>query len=196
MNRTQKAWMAGIIETRGKIHFTNDPSRRTNQLVLRIATARTNLASRLAALTGVKTHLNQARTITADRRACVEHCDDAHVHVVAEIPEVAVWAISGAAAAIVLDNLRPYFIDDTGIQAVVDNILSALPTAGQGRAAVDASIIRLRRLGWSIPPAALEHFVGLPQKRSERGRFARHEPDRNSPTTVTHSVSVGPVTDG
>ncbi len=173
MRTSDKAWMAAVVENRGKIHFTNVASRRTNQLVLRVTTKKMPVIERLATLTGTKPHLNRARTIVTERRGCAEHCDEAHVHTVAEIPEVGCWAISGVGAAIVVDNLRPYFMDDTGIEVLVHNVLTGLPTAGQGRHAVDATIVRLRRLGWKIPPAALEHFVGTPQGRGARGRFER-----------------------
>ncbi len=171
MRSVDKAWMAAIIENRGKIHFTNDPGRRTNQLVLRVTTKKMPVIERLASLTGTKPHRNEARTITTERRGCTEHCHEAHVHTVAEIPEIGVWAISGVGAAIVVDNLRPYFLDDAGIEVLVSNVLGALPTAGQGRYAVDATIVRLRRLGWHIPSVALEHFVGLPKRRGTDGRF-------------------------
>lgn len=172
MRSVDRAWMAAVIENRGKIHFTNDANRKTNQLVLRVSTKKMSVIEKLAALTGTKPNVHEARTIVVDRRACTEHCDDAHVHTVAEIPEMGVWAISGVGAAIVLADLREHFLDDTGIEALVDNLFAGLPPGGRGRAAVDNTIVRMRRLGWRIPPAALEHFVGTPQRRGERGRFA------------------------
>lgn len=171
MNQLDKAWMAAVIENRGKIHFTNDPNRKTNQLVLRVVSKKTAVIERLATMTGTKPNHSPARTIEVDRRACAEHCGQAHVHTIAEIPEMGVWAISGVGAAIVLHNLHPHFMDDAGIEALVANLFAGLPTAGRGRAAVDHTIVRLRRLGWKIPPAALEHFVGTPTRRGERGRF-------------------------
>lgn len=171
MKSVDKAWMAATIENRGKIHFTNDANRRTNQLVLRVSTKKMAVIDKLAALTGTKPNIAAARVIAVDRRACTEHCEDAHIHVSGEIPEMGIWAISGVGAAIVLDNLRPHFVDDTGIEALVANLFAGLPKGGRGRAAVDNTIVRLRRLGWHIPPAALEHFVGAPQRRGDRGQF-------------------------
>lgn len=174
MNLAQKAWMAGVIETRGKIRFTNDAERKTNQLVLQVRTSHTAIVTRLSELTGTKANYVTAKQIRqADRRPCTEHCTDPHSHTVAEIPEFSIWAISGAGAAIVLDNLAPFFVTETGVQTVADNILAGLPQAGRGRFAVDQTIIRLRKLGWRIPPAAMTHFVGTPAVRGANGRFTK-----------------------
>jgi len=196
MKAVDRAWMAATIEQRGKIHFTNDPNRKTNQLVLRISSKRLQVIDKLAALTGTKALTNEARTIAVDRRACTEHCDEAHVHTVAHIPETGLWAISGCGAAIVLDNLLPYFLDPAGIQALVDNIFAGLPKPGQGRAAVDSTIMRLRKLGWRINPAALEHFVGTPQRRNQKGRFEPALTSAKPAPAGPMSDSVGAVTDG
>lgn len=170
ITKEQKAWMAGVIETRGKIRFTNDATRKTNQLVLQVRLSNTAIVSRLCELTGTALDEQQAKTIEyTDRRACTLHCPEAHIHVLtSEIPEHAVWSISGAGAAIVLTNLEPHFEATDGAGAVADNIYAGLPTAGRGRSAVDQTIIRLFRLGWKIPAAALEHFVGTPVVRSNR----------------------------
>jgi hypothetical protein len=174
MNVVQKAWMAGVIETRGKVRFTNNPDRKTNQLVLQVRTGHTAVATRLCELTGIRVDIKENKSIrVADRRPCAEHCQEAHSHVIAEIPEHAVWAISGAGAAIVLDNLVPFFVTTDGLQVVADNILARLPQAGRGRSAVDQTILRLKRLGWRIPDAAMEHFVGTPIVRRSDGRFAK-----------------------
>jgi hypothetical protein len=177
ITKEQRAWMAGVIETRGKIRFTNDANRKTNQLVLQVRISNTAIVARLCELTGTAIDEKDAKTIEyTDRRACSLHCPEPHVHVLtSEIPEHAVWAISGCGAAIVLDNLVSSFeaTDKDEIRAVAANIFAGLPHGGRGRSAVDATIIRLKKLGWRIPPAALEHFIGLPTLRSSRGRFTR-----------------------
>jgi len=188
ITREQKAYVAGVVETRGKIRFTNDPNRKTNQLILQVRTAHVTIATRLSELTGTAILPQDAKTIQyTDRRGCTMHCPEPHVHVLsAEIPEQAIWSISGVGAAIVLHNLVPYFIATDGAQAVADNILGGLPTAGRGRSAVDQTIMRLKKLGWFIPPAALEHFVGTPVNRSGAGRFTKvdESPDMSEPVSV------------
>lgn len=163
----QKAWFAGALETRGKIRFTNNPERRTNQLVLQVRSTHLKLIDRLAELTGTKAGVAQAKEIrSSNRRPCIEHCTEKHSHVIAEIGEHAIWQITGCGAAIVLDNLMPYFVSPEGLQAVADNLIEGLPKDGRGRQAVDQTIVRLKKLGWWIPPAALVGFIGFPEKET------------------------------
>jgi hypothetical protein len=173
----QKAWMAGVLETRGKIRFTNNRDRKTNQLVVQLRSSHIALVERMCELTESKIINSEGKLIySANRRPCVEHCQEAHSHLVSEIGEQATWQITGVGAAIILDNLVPHFVTTAGLQAVADNINSGLPKDGRGRTAVDATIIRLKRLGWHIPPGALEHFRGVPAARSTKGRFVKQDP--------------------
>src|SRR6266699_2830592 len=160
----QKAWMAGIIEIRGKIRFTNDSARKTNELVIQVRSTQTAVIRRLCEMTGTNISTQAARVIVVtNRRPCTQHCEEPHSHFSGEICENAVWSISGAGAGIVLHNLFPFFIEDNaGLRVVADNILSGLPHEGRGRSAVDQTIIRLRGLGWGVPDAAMKHFVGTP----------------------------------
>lgn len=166
-----RIWMAAILDTKGKIRFTNDVERKTNQLVLQVQSQRTDMIARLARLTGTAVQARPAHTIDLTRRPCTEHCDQAHSHVFAEVPETSLWSISGVGAAIVLHNLLPDITHVSGLAVVVDNVFDQLPSKGRGRSAVDQTIIRLRKIGWYIPPAALTHFVGTPVTRGFRGRF-------------------------
>jgi hypothetical protein len=176
ITKIQKAWMAGVLETRGKIRFTNDASRKTNQLVLQLMSSHLHIAHEMARLTGTKVQSREAKLIDiAARRGCVEHCPEAHVHVNnAEVPEIAIWSISGVGAAIVLNNLVGYMVnEDNTLLTVAGNIIAALPKGGAGRAAVDKTIIRLKKLGWTIPMAALDGFVGVPATRGAGGKFVK-----------------------
>lgn len=162
----QKAWFAGVLETRGKIRFTNNPDRRTNQLVLQQRSSHIALIERMCELTDTKIRLDGPKEFhSANRRPCVEHCQEAHSHVLGQIGEQATWQISGVGAAIILDNLVPYFITTAGLDAVAGNIFAELPTNGRGRKAIDDTIVRLKKVGWWIPPAALEGFIGYPDKQ-------------------------------
>lgn len=185
INLPSKAWMAGVLETRGKIRFTNDPSRKTNQLVLQVRTSHLGVVERMCALTGCRFAVEHVKAIvTADRRPCTEHCTEAHSHVVREVPEHAVWSISGAGAAIVLTNLAPFLVTDgPAMLAVADNILANLPTSGRGRHAVDMVILRLKKLGWKIPEQAMEGFVGERKPAAQRGtggKFVKSDTDEST----------------
>lgn len=166
----QKAWMAGILEIRGRIRFTNGEGRKTNQLVLQVRSTQTAVIKRMCELTGTNIGTQEERQIQiTNRRPCTKHCEEPHSHYSNVIGEAAVWAISGVGAAIVLHNLLPYFIEENagGLNAVTANVLNDLPHEGRGRSAVDQTIIRLRGLGWEIPEAAMTHFVGTPVHRRQ-----------------------------
>jgi hypothetical protein len=146
------AWAAAIVESQGKIRLSKNLQRSTDALIMQMQSSRIPLVERLAAMTGSKVQYSAPKTIELDRRACVDHCTDPHVHVVAEIPAMALWAITGAGAAVVLDNLMPHFVSSTGLQLMVDNVIEGLPQPGmQGWHAIEQVLVRLRKLGWRIP---------------------------------------------
>lgn len=150
----QLGWIAGIIEARGKIRKTSNPLRKSTQILLQVQTRHLDIAARLGKLTGVKVRYVESKRINkGDRKACAEHCPEAHVHVEPWIPAMGVWAVTGGAAAVVLHNVMPYLSSIEERQTIVDEIVGSLPTQGRGFHAVKTSVDRLRRLGWEIPPA-------------------------------------------
>lgn len=151
--RHDLAWMAAIIEIRGRIRRYETAARATPQLSLRVHSRQLNLMDRLGELTGVQVRNNEAVQIAepGQRRGCLEHCPQPHVHTAVEIPSIGVWAVVGIAAAVVLHNLMPYLTEDsTKIQAFVDEAIENLPR-GRGRHAAEQSVRRLIKLGWEIP---------------------------------------------
>lgn len=151
------AWMAGVVETRGKIQRVDSPLRKNVMLRLRVQSRHIPLVERLATYTGVLLTYHAEKTLTVrNRKSCADHCPEPHVHVEgAELPRMACWAVSGAGAAIVLANLQPYFVDDERITKFVDDVVANLPHHGRGFAAVKSSADRLRTLGWKIPDGVL-----------------------------------------
>lgn len=149
---TQLAWMAAVIEMRGRVKRIDTPSRRNPQLKLYVNGKHVGVMRRLAELTGTELTIRESRVIESkERRGCTEHCPEPHVHYGVEMPSVASWDISGPAAAVVLMGLRPYLTDPGGMQSFVDEVIAQTPKSGRGRAAIDRSINRLRALGWDIP---------------------------------------------
>jgi hypothetical protein len=143
--------MAGVIETRGKIKHVKNALRRSPQLVLQVQSRHITVVERLCALTGVRSRITESKTIEAgDRRGCIEHCPEPHVHMAAEMPRMAVWAITGVGASIVLHNLAPYMDPDLDL-SVIEEIIAAAPMEGRGAAAVADTTLRLVRLGWTLP---------------------------------------------
>lgn len=146
------AWMAGVIEMKGKIRRVDNPMRKTAQLILQVRSRHLAQIARLCDMTGTTYAQSGARTLQfIDRKGCTEHCPEAHVHVVSDLPAMAAWAVTGAGAAIVLHNLLPYLCETEGMQEWVDEIVGMLPTSGRGYHAVKTSRERLTALGWTIP---------------------------------------------
>lgn len=145
------AWCAAVIETRGKIRCVENPLRASIQLILQVQSSRIAVVDRVGELTGSNVTYSERKKLEYVRKPCLDHCTDAHAHVANEIPPMALWAVTGAAAAIVLDNLIPFIVVDDGLQLVVDNVIAGLPKSGQGRPAIEQAIIRLRKKGWRIP---------------------------------------------
>lgn len=151
------AWMAGVVEMRGKIRVVDNPMRRTLQLRLQVQSQQVHVVERLCAMTGVEIDVKDTREImSSDRRGCVEHCPEAHVHTGTMIPRMAMWAVTGTAAAIVLHNLAEYLHEGTDL-SMVDRYLDSLSLPedwrrpGRGMRAIFDSVNRLRILGWDIP---------------------------------------------
>ncbi len=153
MSPVMLAWMAAVIEVKGKIKRTDNPMRKTVQLVLYVRTRHFQHVQRLCDLTGVKVNIIPARALDVrNRRGCVEHCPEAHHHVTDNIvPTMATWAITGAGAAIILHNLLPYFVEVEGVEKIVDEVTEMLPKSGRGFSAIKATVDRLAALGWTIP---------------------------------------------
>jgi hypothetical protein len=158
--------MAGVLETRGKIRRVDNPLRKTIQLILQLQNRNVHIPERMAALTGVKIRVTEAREITVgERRGCVEHCPEAHVHLGAHLPRMAVWAITGVGASVVLHNLAPYMHPATDL-SVVDDYIDGLTLPadwakpGPGMYAIWETVNRLRTIGWEIP----EPLTVVPRK--------------------------------
>jgi len=159
--------MAAIIEVRGRIRRYETATRATPQLTLRVHSRQLNLIARMGKLTGVEVRVVEANIIDdpANRRGCIVHCPEPHIHTRIAIPGIGMWNMVGAAAAIVLHNLMPYLTEDvTEIQSFIDDAIANLPVKQQGRHAVVTAANRLASLGWAIP-VEIEHWIKGPQER-------------------------------
>ncbi len=148
------AWMAGVIDMKGRTRRVTSPSRATPLCVLQVESQHLPVLRRLAKLTGTRLEVSPAKELPVSlRRQCSEHCPDAHQHVHPVMPEIGRWHVSGAGAAIVLVNLMPYFgTDNTARVDFVSQVINQIPARGRGRHAVNLTIARLGRLGWDVPP--------------------------------------------
>lgn len=158
----QLGWMAGVVDLKGKILRKKNKSRATPQLVLAVESTDIAIVRELCKMTGTQAEL-QRQPKQADwwRRNCQEHCSDAHVHVEApEFPAVARWTITGVSMAVIIENLLPYLRTDKGLEIVMEEAYQNKAISGQGSGAVRASLLRLRYMGWVLPPE-IDRAIGL-----------------------------------
>lgn len=154
----QLGWIAGVIDTQGSIVVKNNKMRSTPQLVLVVRTRNSQAINRLSSYTGTLPSLTLPKS-TKDwlRRGCLEHCPEKHVHMGNKferiMPAVSTWTITGAGAAVVLNNILPYLADSKNYPEVIAEIYQNTPLDlnRQGAHAVIRQINRLHQLGWEIP---------------------------------------------
>jgi hypothetical protein len=155
------SWMAAIVGFKGRISRKKNKMRATPQLVLWVQMANHQIASRMCEMTG--THPEPASSVmsTWDRRGCIEHCPEAHVHISEVImPLTTKWSVTGTAAAIVLYNLMPYIVSDNtdSLRTVMEECLANATLAGPGSGATRQAAVRLAEKGWKLPPVVLRAF--------------------------------------
>lgn len=155
MMTSDLAWMAGILDLRGRVLNKNNALRRSRQLVLCVDTGVPQVIRKLSQMTGTMPEVRDVKLFTEfNRRGCAEHCPEPHVHVLGGegmMHPVGRWTVTGAAMDVVLTNLVPYLMVDRGYPEVIHQIRATVPLTGQGSAAVLASVRRLFALGWNLP---------------------------------------------
>jgi len=151
----QAAWMAGVIDLKGRIQIKRGgASRSTVQHTLGVQHKELAVIRALCVLTGSNAEARREKPLgDIARRGCTEHCPDAHVHVGDEwnMPFTMKWTVSGAALVIVYHNLQPYLQVDRGYDSIVTDIVKAPATTGQGSARTMDRVAELANLGWEIP---------------------------------------------
>lgn len=146
-------WMAGVVDSKARVKITHSQGRKNPLLVLQVQSHELAVIRALCSLTGTQPRFSaEKQTGSWDRKSCIEHCPEPHVHVDRTIPAMGCWHVTGVGAAIVLYNLLPFLLSDRGFSELMRDAIAAIPESGQGRGAVDASIHRLRDLGWEVPP--------------------------------------------
>ena len=158
INEATKGWLAGIMDFQGHVLIRKNRQRAagSEQISIYVSTSIPGIPERLCELTGTspeeKAH-NRLKEAWL-RRGCEEHCPEAHVHVrEVNMPLNTRWSCTGAAAAIILWNVRKYMTTDhepwDWAQA---QVMSQLRLTGQGSAAIIGAAKRLHALGWDLPP--------------------------------------------
>lgn len=151
----QLGWMAGILDMKGRIRRTSSAYRKTPLRILYVESTRLDIVRRLCELTATKPEYSVKKifeSTDANRKACIEHCPEPHVHVTKSMPRIGRWHVTGVGAAIVLHSLIPYLVNDNGMWNLPHEIYGSITPKGQGRHAIDLAIKRLADAGWEIPP--------------------------------------------
>jgi len=89
-----------------------------------------------------------------DRRGCIEHCPEPHIHnrFFENLPQVTRWAVAGASCAVVLWNLQGRLVTKgEPWEWALAMSLASTRLSGQGSGAALAAIRRLHALGWEVP---------------------------------------------
>ncbi len=159
-------YMAAVIETRGRIQVVEVRGQANPQISLRLQTRVLPVVKRLAALTGSNFTVTPAKEfVHKDRKGCAQHCPEAHIHVVTEIPMIGTWKQGGAAAAIVLSNLLPFMSSEEHdpmarlFRSTIVTVLGIKPTTNRGMFAAREAVRRLGDLGWEIPDELRHHLA-------------------------------------
>lgn len=153
-------WAGGIIDFQGHIVKKSNTMRAAGsmQITLYVETSLTEIITKLGRLTATSPEALKTRLRSPDiaRRNCVEHCPEAHVHVLyegGEMPPQQRWTVSGASAAIVLWNLRDLLVTNKEPwDWALAMTLASTRLAGQGSATAVTAIRRMADAGWEMPP--------------------------------------------
>jgi hypothetical protein len=155
--QTDLAWMAGVIDLKGRLTYKTNRARRTRQITLNVDSKEFHVVRRLCSMTGTKPEMRTTSPVSDYlKRGCSEHCPEAHVHAEGFAHGSTRWTITGAAMVVVLDNIEPYISLDRGFSEAIDEVVNGLTLEGRGATAVLGSLSRLLGLGWSVRKPFLE----------------------------------------
>jgi hypothetical protein len=151
----QLAWMAGVVDLKGKITYKKNKTRATTkQVTLYVESVQKPIVDKLARATGTSPELKTRRPRWEGwyRKGCEEHCPEQHIHVAgSDFLPAARWTLSGAAMAVVLTNLKPYIVQDKGFSEAVEYAFGNMVLYGQGAGMTVTALRRLHALGWELP---------------------------------------------
>lgn len=164
ITEAQMAWMAGVLDLKGRLFIKRNETRRTRQVTWAVDSKELMVVRHLCDLTGTKPEGRGNKPLSEIiRRNCAEHCPEAHVHVEPVMPTVLRWTATGAAFVILHDNLQQYLQVDRGYDEVATEILKDPAVSARGSTAVMRSVARLNALGWEIREpyaSALANWTG------------------------------------
>lgn len=171
------AWMAGVIDLKGRIIVKKNKSRATPQVVLAVQSTEGAVVRRLGELVGTAPEMLKSKPLPDFmRRGCDEHCPERHVHVTpngtGEMPASARWTVTGVGVAVILTALAPYLRVTRDYEEAIEAITAYMVHQGPGVGMVRKQIQRLKELGWAIPEEIddLAEPIWPPRLRARRVR--------------------------
>lgn len=152
ISQVDLAWMAGIIDLKGRLTYKNNKTRATKQITLTVDSKEILVVRRLSALTGTKPEVRSTSPVSEYlKRGCAEHCPDPHVHNEGGFTTGSTrWTVTGTSMVIVLDSIEPFVTVDRGYAEAIDEVMRAPALEGRGSTAVIGSLTRLYELGWTL----------------------------------------------
>jgi len=151
-------WTAGVLDMHGHVvrHKNKTRARGSVQVSVYVETSLSQVTDKLCALTGSSAEPMNApkRPEEWDRRGCIEHCPEPHIHTrfFENLPQVTRWAVAGASCAVVLWNLQGRLVTKgEPWEWALAMSLASTRLSGQGSGAALAAIRRLHALGWEVP---------------------------------------------
>jgi len=163
---SQLAWMAGVVDVRGRLVVKSNRQRKTRQFVMTVSSKDLDLIRALSNLTGTQPEIRSERMLPEwMRKGCVEHCPDAHVHVPYQggYPMAGVWAVTGVSMVTVVSNIAPFLLHNNYIEASEETLETA-PLIGKGSGMTLYALRRLRDLGWELPEKYATHLEEIDER--------------------------------
>lgn len=154
MKTADLAWMAGILDLKGRVYVKSNQSRITPQVTLSVDSREPAIIRKMGAMTGTSPDMTKGRKFNEFlRRGCTEHCPDGHVHVDghATVSDMGRWTVTGAAMVVVLTNLEPFLQVKRGYADWIEGINQDPGFNRQGSGMILDSLQRLLNLGWNLP---------------------------------------------
>jgi hypothetical protein len=145
------AWMAGVLDLKGKFIRTAATRKRTGvQHSIRVRSTDYGLVHELARLTGTTAQQTHAFGQEFSRHPCRAHCPEDHVHVYMD--RSLDFAVSGVAAAVVAHGVAPYMrLQQEHAVALGNSVRAVAVLSGRGSGATAKALARLENAGWELP---------------------------------------------
>ncbi len=166
ISQVDLAWMAGIVDLKGRLTLKNNKTRATKQITLTVDSKETLVIRRLSSMTGTRPEIRSTSPVSEYlRRGCVDHCPEAHIHEGGFSHGSTRWTITGTGMVVVLDGIEPFITVDRGYAEAIDEVMRSPALEGRGSTAVMSSLTRLYELGWALREPLLsfakDHIVNI-----------------------------------